>query len=104
MALLSCLRLWAILTVGLLLAGLSAAFAEETKPFSLERQGRCSPNDYARAVTRLARELSRRIDLDTFPARLREGLTSGHPDMPTFRFAREDARALTVYLRSVQGP
>jgi hypothetical protein len=52
----------------------------------------------------LARELSRRIDLDTFPARLREGLTSGHPDMPTFRFAREDARALTVYLRSVQGP
>ena len=32
----------------------------------------------------------------------REGLTSGHPDMPTFRFTREDARALTAYLRSIQ--
>jgi hypothetical protein len=30
---------------------------------------------------------------------LREGLASGHPDMPTFRFSREDARALTAYLR-----
>jgi hypothetical protein len=35
-------------------------------------------------------------------AQLREGLISGHPDMPTFRFSREDARALTAYLRSIQ--
>ena len=110
-------RLWVILTVGLLLAGLSTAFAEENKTGALERQGRAlaerlcarchaigrggaSPHNAAPTF----RELSRRIDLDTFPTRLREGLTSGHPDMPTFRFAREDARALTAYLRSVQGP
>jgi len=44
------------------------------------------------------------VDLDSFTARLREGLISGHPDMPMFRFTREDARALTAYLRAIQGP
>lgn len=48
--------------------------------------------------------LERRIDLDTFMERLRQGLTSGHPDMPTFRFTRDDARALVAYLRSIQAP
>ena len=48
------------------------------------------------------RDLGNRVDLfDDFTHRLREGLTSGHPDMPTFRFTREDARALTAYLRSI---
>ena len=50
------------------------------------------------------REISRRVDLDRFANRLRDGLISGHPDMPTFRFTREDARALIAYLRSIQGP
>ncbi len=49
------------------------------------------------------RELSRRIDLDRFSNQLREGLMSGHPDMPTFRFSREDAGAMVAYLRSIQG-
>ena len=48
------------------------------------------------------RALDRRVDLDTFFQRLREGVTSGHPDMPTFRFTREDARAFIAYLRSIQ--
>ena len=48
------------------------------------------------------RNLSRRVDLDRLTGRLREGLTSGHPDMPTFRFTRDDARALVAYLRSIQ--
>jgi mono/diheme cytochrome c family protein len=47
------------------------------------------------------RDLGDRVDLDDFARRPREGLTSGHPDMPTFRFTREDARALTAYLRSI---
>ena len=50
------------------------------------------------------RTLERRLDLDSFLDRLRQGLTSGHPDMPTFRFTRDDARALIAYLRSIQGP
>ena len=50
------------------------------------------------------RNLDRRIDLDSLVVRLREGLTSGHPDMPTFHFSREDAQAFVAYLRYVEAP
>ena len=50
------------------------------------------------------RTLDRRVDLDSFSDRLREGLMVGHPDMPTFRFTREDARGFVLYLRSIQAP
>jgi mono/diheme cytochrome c family protein len=48
------------------------------------------------------RHLDRRVDLDGFMERLREGITVGHPDMPDFRFTREDARAFVLYIRSIQ--
>ncbi len=47
------------------------------------------------------RNLDRRLDIDSFMQRLRDGLTSGHPDMPTFRFTRQDARAFLAYLRAI---
>jgi cytochrome c553 len=50
------------------------------------------------------RTLDERLDLDSFMQRLQTGLTSGHPDMPTFKFSRNDARMLIAYLRSIQGP
>ena len=50
------------------------------------------------------RELSRRLDLDFFSDRLRDQLMVGHPDMPAFRFTREDAGAFVFYLRSIQVP
>lgn len=50
------------------------------------------------------RTLDRRLDLDALRGRLREGLASSHPDMPMFRFSRDDARAVTAYLRAIQGP
>jgi mono/diheme cytochrome c family protein len=50
------------------------------------------------------RELDRRLELDSFVSRLREGLASGHADMPMFRFSRTDAQALVAYLRIIQGP
>jgi mono/diheme cytochrome c family protein len=50
------------------------------------------------------RHLESRVDLDTFQQRLRQGLMSSYHDMPVFRFAREDARAMVVYLRSIQSP
>ena len=40
------------------------------------------------------RSLDKRLDLDAFMERLRNGLTSGHPDMPTFQFTRNDTRKL----------
>ncbi len=58
----------------------------------------------ARAGAPAFRSLGDRIALDTFPDRLREGLQSTHADMPSFRFSREDARAVLAYLRSIQNP
>jgi mono/diheme cytochrome c family protein len=48
------------------------------------------------------RTISRRLDVDDLYDRLREGLSSGHRDMPTFRFTREDARAVRAYLRTIE--
>jgi mono/diheme cytochrome c family protein len=50
------------------------------------------------------RQFDRRLDLDDFTARLREGLMVGHRDMPMFHFTRDDARAFVFYLRSIQAP
>jgi mono/diheme cytochrome c family protein len=37
-----------------------------------------------------------------FAERLQDGLSSIHPDMPTFHFSREDAQSAVNYLRSTQ--
>ena len=97
-----------------LLAYLPGA-AEERAPTALEQRGdalaeRMCASCHATGKTGASphaaappfRNLGNRVDLDEFPRQLREGVTSGHPDMPTFRFTREDARALTAYLRSIQ--
>jgi mono/diheme cytochrome c family protein len=44
---------------------------------------------------------SKLYDTD-FAARLQDGLSTIHPDMPTFRFSREDAEAAVNYLKSIQ--
>jgi mono/diheme cytochrome c family protein len=50
------------------------------------------------------RSLDDRTDLSKLSRRLREGLLTGHEDMPTFRFDRDDADATVAYIRSIQGP
>jgi len=105
------------LAVTLMLLGISVGFAEENAPSDLEQRGgvlaerMCAEchavgeRDRSRHVGAPAfRALDRRLDLDSFMGRLREGLTVGHPDMPTFRFTREDAGAFVRYLRSIQAP
>lgn len=106
-----------IFAVKLLLLGLSTGFAEAGELSALELDGRAlaekmcsqchavgksglSPHSSAPAF----RALDRRLDLDSFANRLREGVVVGHPDMPMFRFSREDARALVAYLRSIGAP
>lgn len=39
-----------------------------------------------------------------FVQRLQDGLSTIHPDMPTFHFSREDAEDAVDYLRSIQLP
>lgn len=46
--------------------------------------------------------LHRVTDLDGLVDRLRRELMTAHPDMPTFRFSRHDARAVATYLGSIQ--
>jgi mono/diheme cytochrome c family protein len=48
------------------------------------------------------RTLGRSFDLDDFPRLLARGISSGHPDMPEFRFSAEDARDASAYLRTLQ--
>ena len=100
-------------------AGVSAASAQEPseKLTGLARQGRALADRlcaqcHAAGRSGLSphagappfRKLGDRVDLDAFQNQLRDHFSSGHPDMPTFHFTRNDARALTAYLRSIQGP
>jgi mono/diheme cytochrome c family protein len=39
---------------------------------------------------------------EDFVQRLQDGLSTMHPDMPTFHFSREDAEIAVDYLRSIQ--
>jgi cytochrome c len=48
------------------------------------------------------RELGHSYDLDKFPRRLERGISSSHPAMPEFKFKPRDARAVSIYLRSIQ--
>ena len=105
------------LAILLLLLATSSSLAEDSSPSPLEQRGRalaermCSQchaigrsRQSAHVDAPAFRALDRRVDLDSFMERLREGLAVGHPDMPTFRFTREDARAFLLYLRSIQAP
>jgi cytochrome c len=50
------------------------------------------------------RSLDIRTDLSKLAQRIREGLMTGHEDMPVFRSGRDDADAMVAYIRSIQGP
>jgi mono/diheme cytochrome c family protein len=39
---------------------------------------------------------------ESFSQRLQDGLSTIHPDMPTFRFSQRDAGAVIEYLRAIQ--
>jgi len=57
-----------------------------------------SPNPLAPAFRNFGEKL---YDTDMVQ-RLQDGLTTIHPDMPTFRFNRHEAAAAVNYLRSIQ--
>lgn len=50
------------------------------------------------------RILDNQTDLSKLARRIREGIITGHEDMPLFRFNNDDADAMVAYIRSVQGP
>lgn len=82
--------------------------AERGRALASELCGSCHAIDKTGASPHAGapafRELGDRIELDTFTDRLRDGLQSTHADMPSFRFSRNDARAVIAYLRALQSP
>lgn len=50
----------------------------------------------------LFRKLADRFDIHELEERMREGLSSTHRGMPTFRFDEGDARAVRIYLNDIQ--
>lgn len=48
------------------------------------------------------RELHRRYDTEQLSEALGEGLLTGHPMMPEFRFDPDDVQAIIRYLKSIQ--
>jgi cytochrome c len=48
------------------------------------------------------RTLGQRYPIDVLAEALAEGLSSGHPDMPEFRFEIDDVDAILAYLNSIQ--
>lgn len=64
---------------------------------AVERRGK-SPRADAPAF----RDLSRRYDVDSLGEALAEGLMTGHPEMPEFRFRPDEVDGILGYLRSIQ--
>jgi len=52
----------------------------------------------------LFRTLGQRYPIEVLAEALAEGLSSGHPDMPEFRFEIQDVDAILAYLESIQEP
>lgn len=50
------------------------------------------------------RTLSKRYKIEALEEALGEGLISGHPDMPEFRFDADDIGSVIAYLKSIQDP
>lgn len=103
--------------IAVILLGLSGTVGVAVERPSLARQGHdlvakmCASchavgkdDSSPHAAAPAFRNLDRQTDLGTFADRLRRGLSSGHQDMPTFRFSRDDAYAVSAYIRSIQGP
>ena len=48
------------------------------------------------------RTIAQRYDVADLMDQLQEGFTAPHPDMPTFKFSRRDARTVQAYLNAIQ--
>jgi mono/diheme cytochrome c family protein len=58
--------------------------------------------DSARAGAPAFRTLGKKYTVESLEEALGEGLVSGHPDMPEFRFEPADVGAIIAYLQSIQ--
>ena len=50
------------------------------------------------------RTLAKRYPIDSLEEALGEGIMTGHPEMPEFKFEPDDVGAIIGYLKSIQQP
>jgi cytochrome c len=50
------------------------------------------------------RTLGTRYPIDSLEEALGEGIMTGHPDMPEFKYAADDVGGIIAYLKSIQQP
>lgn len=70
--------------------------------------GRCHAigrtGDSAHKLAPAFRALAKRYPIESLEEALGEGIMSGHPDMPEFKFDADDVGAIIAYLKSIQQP
>lgn len=70
--------------------------------------GRCHAigrtGDSAHKFAPAFRTLAKRYPIESLEEALGEGIMSGHPDMPEFKFDADDVGAIIAYLKSIQQP
>jgi len=62
--------------------------------------GRAGPSRHPEAPP--FRNLAAKYPIEALEEALAEGIVSGHPDMPEFRFSADDVAAIIIYLKSIQ--
>jgi cytochrome c len=99
------------LAVLVLLAGAAPSGAQDIKQGEtlLTRDcGRChavgKAGNSPRPDAPQFRTLGQRYPIDSLEEALGEGIMSGHPDMPEFKFEADEVGAIIAYLKSIQQP
>jgi cytochrome c len=102
-----------LVSVLLVLASAGAALPQDRRALETRGEGVLTTNcSRCHAVGRTGnsthpqappfRTLGQRYPIEVLAEALAEGLSSGHPDMPEFRFEIDDVDAILAYLESIQ--
>jgi cytochrome c len=102
-----------LISVVLVLMSAGAAWAQDKRALEGRGEGLLTSNcARCHAVGRTGnsthpeappfRTLGQRYPIEVLAEALAEGLSSGHPDMPEFRFEIDDVDAILAYLESIQ--
>lgn len=99
----------ASLAVAFLLVKSAAAQTPDVKRGEALLTRNCGPchavgktGDSPRKEAPAFRTLGQRYPIESLEEALGEGIMSGHPDMPEFKFDADDVGAIITYLKSIQ--
>jgi cytochrome c len=102
---------WAVLLATALLAAPASAAAQEpsARRGSILVKRHCGgchatgvKGESRRPAAPPLRELNRRYEPEALGEALAEGILTGHPAMPAFRFEPQDVRSIILYLNDIQ--